>query len=319
MLLLCHQHAILLLSFLTLGLSFQKSHWVFRRSYQSISDINHVAQTNKVLVTRAESESNSGNAQSTVNVLKENIYREYPYDNISIPILPDCNNYYSGQFKDYFWHQNSDQVLVYIPIPENIKKNDVKVNFGALKVSVKIDGMDDISFDCIERLIPDGSFWCIEKDNTGQRYIQLDLEKRFRMINWKALFQASSEDQVDEAVRRSEMLTKLMKANKSKNVGSSLMDDLESRVTSTIENKILDEKIPEDWQPSKDEIDSIVSKLLAANQGMSKITGVPAETLEDMDEEAIRKITAEVDEEPTIISDEFVDAEFGDSEPPSSS
>ena len=37
----------------------------------------------------------------------EAIYREYPFANTSLPILPDCNNYYSGKFENYFWHQNA--------------------------------------------------------------------------------------------------------------------------------------------------------------------------------------------------------------------
>lgn len=309
-----HHHCLPSLLFLTciiFSVSFQiivSNNWRGTRT-RKVNEITKKELRSNILALQAEIESDAGGIQGKENEMRENVYREYPFDNISLPILPDCNNYYSGTFGDYFWHQNADQVLVYIPITESITKNDVNVKFGATKVSVIIDDLDAITFECIERIIPDGSFWCIEKDRTGQRYVQLDLEKRFRMINWKALFQAASEEQVDEAVRRSEMLTKLMKANKATNVGARMIDDFESRVKSTVENgqitdgkKDINGKVEEDgdWPPSKDELDSMINRLLAANQGMSKITGAPAETLEEMDAETIRRITAEVNEDPTI-------------------
>jgi CS domain len=119
----------------------------------------------------------------------EDIYRKYPFENVSLPILPDCNNYYSGKFGEYFWHQNADQVYVFIPIDDSICKKDVTAKFEAKKVTVSVKGEDVIEFDCLERIIPDGSFWVFEEDRQqNKRYLQLDLEKRFRMINWKNLF-----------------------------------------------------------------------------------------------------------------------------------
>jgi hypothetical protein len=144
----------------------------------------------------------------------EHIYREYPFQNTSLPVLPDCNNYYSGKFEEYFWHQNADQVYVYIPIEDSVSKRDIDVRFAALHVAVKINGKDEISFDCLERIIPDGSFWVIEEDKSGKRYLQLDLEKRFRMINWKSLFGEAAKEDVDAIEKRSEMLEKLFAANK---------------------------------------------------------------------------------------------------------
>jgi hypothetical protein len=77
-----------------------------------------------------------------------------------------------------------------------------------------------VCFECSERIIPDGSFWVLEHVPTGggKKYVQLDLEKRFRMINWKRLFGAAEEaapggSLVDEA-GRTEMLEKLFSANK---------------------------------------------------------------------------------------------------------
>lgn len=148
---------------------------------------------------------------------EEEIYRKYPFEDSFLPVLPDCNNYFSGKFGEYFWHQNADQVYVYIPINDSISKRDVDVKFDAKRVEVKVCGNLAIQFECLERIIPDGSFWVIEQDKNGKRYVQLDMEKRFRMINWKGLFgrvDESIERDLEERDSRSKMLEKLFAANK---------------------------------------------------------------------------------------------------------
>ncbi len=80
---------------------------------------------------------------------------------MKLPVLPDCNNYYSGKFGDYFWHQNADQVLVYLPIGDDVDKSDIDVIFDVRKVIVNVKDQELISFSCLERIIPDGSFWIL--------------------------------------------------------------------------------------------------------------------------------------------------------------
>lgn len=146
---------------------------------------------------------------------EEETFRKYPFTDRELPILPDCNNYYSGKFGDYFWHQNADQVYVYIPISEDVIKSDIQVKFQTKSVDVKIKGVDEIAFKCVERIIPDGCFWVLETDKkTGNKFVQLDLEKRHRMINWNNLFGEAPPKELNEAVKRSEMLEKLFAANK---------------------------------------------------------------------------------------------------------
>jgi len=146
----------------------------------------------------------------------EKIYRKYNNE-LLLPFLNDCNNYFSGRYNDNFWHQNSDQVYVYLPLTsddlKNANKNDVSVKFDATKVKITINDKEYMSFDCLERIIPDGSFWTFETDNNNVRYLHLDLEKRFRMINWKALFGVVTDTPETES-RRKEMLEKLFAANK---------------------------------------------------------------------------------------------------------
>jgi len=146
---------------------------------------------------------------------KEQIFRKYPFeDQIKLPILPDCNNYYSGKFGNYIWHQNSDQVYVFIPVSNDITKNDIDVKFEAKKVTVSIGKEDPIGFDVLERIIPDGSFWVFEEDKNDntKKYLMLDLEKRLRMINWKNLF--GPPQPLKSTSDQNELLQKLFQANK---------------------------------------------------------------------------------------------------------
>jgi hypothetical protein len=181
----------------------------------------------------------------------EQLHRSYPFENEGLPVLPDCNNYYSGTYGDYFWHQNADQVFMYIPIPEDIERRDIHVKFETKQVTVTIRGKQLVQFPCVERIIPDGSFWLFEKNKDGKKYIQLDMEKRFRMINWKGIFGAEkAEDEPQVTQKRTEML----------------------------------------------------EKLFAANRGMSKLSGVPAETMKEMmsNGDLARMIADEVYTKPQV-------------------
>jgi hypothetical protein len=160
---------------------------------------------------------NADDKDSIINDIRtEQISRKYPFDDYTeqLPILPDCNNYYSGKYGTYTWHQNADQVFVYIPVEDTIGKRDIEIKFEALSVKVVINDEVIAKFDTIERLIPDGSFWIFETDKNGQKYIQLDMEKRYRMINWKNLFGEAPKVVEGEAEARREMLEKLFAANK---------------------------------------------------------------------------------------------------------
>ena len=140
-----------------------------------------------------------------------------------MPILSDCDNYYSGTSGDKYWHQNSDQVYVYIPLTSEITKKDIDVAFNVLQVDVRV-GEESFSFETKERLIPDGSFWVFESDSDGNVFLLLDIEKRYRMINWKCLFDTlpiHMEEESEESLegRRSDMLEKLFAANKNNMAG----------------------------------------------------------------------------------------------------
>jgi len=118
----------------------------------------------------------------------EKVFRTYPFEDLGLPLLQDHNNYYSGSFKDMFWQQNADNFFLFVPIGDDIERRDIHVQFEALSVCVKIRGEIVAQFPCEQRLIPAGSFWLFDKDVNNQRYLHLDIEKRYRMINWNKLF-----------------------------------------------------------------------------------------------------------------------------------
>lgn len=143
----------------------------------------------------------------------EKTFREYPFKDLGLPVLADCDNYYSGKFGEYFWHQNADQLHIYIPVSEDMTRRDVKADFQASRVTFSLFGKEEFSFECVDRIIPDGSFWVFETDKDGKKYVQLDLEKRLRMINWPALF--GKRDAAPKfGDNKTEMLQKLFSANK---------------------------------------------------------------------------------------------------------
>eukprot|EP00607_Mallomonas_marina_P010085 CAMPEP_0182419390 /NCGR_PEP_ID=MMETSP1167-20130531/3861_1 /TAXON_ID=2988 /ORGANISM="Mallomonas Sp, Strain CCMP3275" /LENGTH=270 /DNA_ID=CAMNT_0024594299 /DNA_START=260 /DNA_END=1072 /DNA_ORIENTATION=+ len=229
---------------------------------------------------------------------EEVLYREYPFKNISLPVLSDCNNYYSGKYEDFFWHQNSEQIYVYIPINLEVKKGDVKVDFQARHVSVSINGEEIVYFKCLERIIPDGSFWVFESDSTGQRYIQLDMEKRFRMINWKNLFgDPPEEDVADLESRRSEMLDKLFAANKG-------MSQLTGAPPETLEDM------------SSEDLKNINSEINEDPQavGESEMNIEDLKGFEEMSEKEFASLTRDVNsdsvEKISEESENIIDAEF---------
>lgn len=174
--------------------------------------------------------------------LDKQIFRVYPYTNLDLPILKDCNNYFSGKIqKKIFWHQNSDQLFVYLPIDKHITVNDISAKFEAKTLSLNIKNNKDLFIEFFDRIIPDGSFYCFEYDKNGQKYIQLDLEKRFRMINWKDLFiqqdnnsDTNSDDDLKD--QREKILQKLFAANKG-------MSKLTGNSPQSYEEMLNDEKL----------------------------------------------------------------------------
>ena len=215
----------------------------------------------------------------------EQIYREYPFEESELPILPDCNNYYSGKYGDIFWHQNADQVFVFIPIPEDAERKQISAKFEAKSVEIKLNDEVLVAFQCLERIIPDGSFWLFETDTDCRKYIQLDLEKRFRMINWKGIFGGSP------SARGGGI-----------GVGVAAAGDT-GGAEGTSGMKSGGDVDGDDHDPATLQSRSkILEKLFAANKGISKLSGMPPETIKEMmaNGDLARMIGGEVFPEPQI-------------------
>lgn len=198
---------------------------VYRRLYSQVDDFN---PSDFIKVLQQGNPSTNLNFENAVindnfkasgddDSNEEAIYRKYPFENLRLPVLPDCNNYFSGKFQNDFWHQNADQVVAYIPIADDVSKRDIAIAFDVNSLEIRVKGEVVKKVSLPDKIIPDGSFWVLETDKNNQKYIQLDLEKRFRMINWKHLFgegKNTGDELTDDDQRRSEMLRKLFAANK---------------------------------------------------------------------------------------------------------
>jgi len=148
---------------------------------------------------------------------KEKIFRKYPFEGLKLPLLQGHDQYYSGELGDDFWHQNANEVFAYVPVDSDIDRKDVQAEFQAKCVKLFVRGESRLEFECSERIIPDGSFWTFEQDSAGGKYILLNLEKRFPMMNWGRLLAAggeesNSKESIDE--RRTDLLKKLFESNK---------------------------------------------------------------------------------------------------------
>jgi hypothetical protein len=106
-------------------------------------------------------------------------HRGFSHVKTKLSALDDCDNYYSGQIGDISWHQNANQVLVHIPFANSASKYDIDIKFTVLNVRVSMFGSLTAEFEVFDTIIPHGSFWTIETDVGGKKYVQLDLEKRY--------------------------------------------------------------------------------------------------------------------------------------------
>ena len=110
---------------------------------------------------------------------EEKIFRSFPNRHLHLPILSDCDNYYSGQLGDIFWHQNADNVMIHIPIDNSIRQQNIRVKLDPFYGIVEVNDDCTAKFRCFDKIIPSGSFWTLESDNNSNRFLQLELEKRF--------------------------------------------------------------------------------------------------------------------------------------------
>ena len=164
---------------------------------------------------------------TTVTKYNETIHATYNFAHLGLPKLADVKNYFSGQYKDNFWQQNANEVLIFIPVDKSISKVDVNITFDVFEVLVQIAGQDTMKLPLPERTIPLGCYWLFENDVNGQKYIQICLEKRYRMINWKSVFLPKKVQSVEELQNeKNALLRQFYEANVGKFVCLSMVADL---------------------------------------------------------------------------------------------
>lgn len=150
----------------------------------------------------------------SLNKTTQIVSRKYPFTHLELPLLPDCDKFYSGKYGEIFWHQDADNVYIFYPIDyESLSKHDISVKFDVENISISIRGENMLSFKCFDRITP-SSVWSVEKDKDGKAYLFIDLEKRFRFISWKGLFERLPETEEDRREEKRRILEKLYNANK---------------------------------------------------------------------------------------------------------
>lgn len=125
-------------------------------------------------------------AEDTIGI-KEETFKEYPFTNLSLPVLSDSKDYWSGKYGNYFWHQNRDQLYIFIPVDDSVSKSDISVVFNPIDIDVSFADTK-IHIECPHNIGPSGCFWVLEHDIHDNKYILLELEKRVGYINWSSLF-----------------------------------------------------------------------------------------------------------------------------------
>jgi hypothetical protein len=241
----------------------------------------------------------------------QEFYRKYPFEHLGLQVLYDVNNYYSGTYKQFFWHQNADQVLIFYPLNDSIAKSDIDCKFDYREIKITVSGEELLTFKPVDPIFPDGSFWTIEFDKHNQRYLTVDLEKKAKFTNWKGLFIDIDQEEYKSLDLRSQVLEQL---HVMKNEGR--LDERFancSTVEELLEHEDLIEKVIE-------EIESKATKLAKAKEEIYQLMGAnvtrPPDYIHPIEQREIER--GEHDEnyhaQQPDIDDELTDEQYADME-----
>lgn len=94
----------------------------------------------------------------------------------------------------YEWGQALDTVDVNIWLPEgfNTKQLDVKLTSSKLLVKNKVSGDVIVEGKWFKAIMVDDSIWCIETDNKGKKFLQLNLQKKSGQNWWDCLLEGDA-------------------------------------------------------------------------------------------------------------------------------
>ncbi|CAM9962303.1 unnamed protein product [Laminaria digitata] len=104
----------------------------------------------------------------------------------SFPPLANSEVYYNGTAERYWWHQNSDAVCVYVPVPEGFDPKTVEFTAKTKTISLKFGGEEVLSGTLFYRIDGYESLYVVDSQNDPP-YVQLELFKVREFQNWEDL------------------------------------------------------------------------------------------------------------------------------------
>ena len=110
----------------------------------------------------------------------------------NLPLLWRFESFHKGYYLGQgFWHQNSHFTRIQIPLALSTSTDSIIANFLPNRVSICANSVYNISEDTYDVIIPGGSSWTFEYGRAGERWLQIELEKRFVSLNWESVHASS--------------------------------------------------------------------------------------------------------------------------------
>ena len=87
------------------------------------------------------------------------------------------------------WNQTGSEISLRIPVPSECRGRDVNLSIKPTQLTLQVSGEEHVSGSFESPVDPDESFWSIEEDaDSGQRYVQVVLEKTEGYLEWEHVF-----------------------------------------------------------------------------------------------------------------------------------
>lgn len=140
----------------------------------------------------------------------------------------------------YDWGQALDTVDVDVFLPDNFNTRQLDVKMSATKLCVKnkVTGAAILEGTWFKPIHVDDSIWCIETDAKGQKYLQLNLQKKNGQNWWECLLEG--EEKIN---------TQKVEPENSK------LSDLDGETRSVVEKMMFDQRQKQMGLPSSEELE----------------------------------------------------------------
>jgi len=99
------------------------------------------------------------------------------------------------------WNQTGSEISLRIPVSSECRGRDVNLSIKPSQLTLQVSGEEHVSGSFESPVDPDESFWSIEEDaDSGQRYVQVVLEKTEGYLEWEHVFVHDLPPPADETV-----------------------------------------------------------------------------------------------------------------------